>query len=365
MRILLGALALALATPVVGVPAHAAQPDRERPRLVWGEDVVDADQGYRGLDAVNTRVAWIAGGSGLEEGGLGSVRRTNDRGRSWADVTPDTGGDELMFRDVEALSGKVALVLAIGPGEASRVYRTEDAGRHWTETFRNTDEAAFYNCMDFYPDGKRGLAVSDPVDGKFRILRTRDGGKSWKVRPDKGMPDSTGEFNFAASGDCLVIKGRHAWFGSGGAKARVFDSTNFGRTWRATRSTIPTGEAAGVFGLAFRTARQGLAVGGSFETPADADDASATTRDGRRWRNSAGDLPVLGEDAAWLPGLPGSGGHTVLAVGESGETAGTAISRDDGRTWKRFSKLGYHTLDCVDHTCWAAGGNGRVARFRY
>lgn len=176
--------------------------------------------------------------------------------------------------------------------------------------------------------------------------------------PDEGMPDSTGEFNFAASGDCLVTAGNDAWFGSGGADARVFHSTDRGFTWEATDSAIPAGEAGGVFGLAFKNPRQGVAVGGDFAAPADGTDASASTRDGRTWAGG-GDLAHLGEDAAWLFGAR----STIVVVGESGDTAGGSISRDGGRTWNRFSEVGYHTLDCTtDASCWAAGGGGRVGR---
>ena len=52
-----------------------------------------------------------------------------------------------------------------------------------------------------------------------------------------------------------------------------------------------------MFALAFRTPRQGIAVGGDFATRPTVVDAVATTRDGRTWRN-AGDLSHLGEDAA-------------------------------------------------------------------
>ena len=45
----------------------------------WQESVVDADQSFRGLDAVNRRTAWVAGGS-LTEGGPGRVFRTTDGG---------------------------------------------------------------------------------------------------------------------------------------------------------------------------------------------------------------------------------------------------------------------------------------------
>ena len=356
MRILLGALALALAAPVVGPPAHADS----NPRPDWREQVVDAGQSFRGLDAVNRRTAWISGGS-VTEGGPGTVWRTTDGGTTWNDVSPpDTEG--LLFRDVEARNANVALVLAIGPGEASRIYRTRDGGQTWKETFRNTDEAAFYNCMDFANGGRRGLAVSDPVDGKFRILSTDNGGRSWEVLPTDGMPDSTGEANFAASGDCLVIRGKHAWFGSGGAAARIFHSTDRGYTWKASDSTIPSGEAAGVFGLAFKHPRRGLAVGGDFGAPDVAENASAHTRDGARWRNG-GDLEVLAEDAAWLGGRHD---RIVVSTGESGETAGSHLSWDGGRSWLLFSDTGYHTLDCTkDLSCWAAGGGGRAGRIGF
>ncbi|MFC6288219.1 oxidoreductase [Nocardioides sp. GCM10027113] len=364
MRNHLGTLALTLALlpaglAATGTVASAApgddRPDRDRPRdNGWTTAVVDPDQSFRGLDAVNRRTAWVTGGS--VSGGAGRVFRTTDSGGSWTDVTPD-GTDGLMLRDVEARGRDTAVVLAIGPGEASRIYRTTDGGESWTETFRNTDEAAFYNCLDFFPGGKRGLAVSDPVDGRFRVISTRDGGRSWEVLPTEGMPAADGEYNFSASGDCLVIAGRHAWFGTGGEQARVLHSDDRGRTWHATDSGLAAGEAAGVFALAMKNPRRGVLVGGDFAAPADGTGAAAVTRSGGgSWAGGA-DLPHLGEDAAWVQGRRA----TVLAVGEGGGEGGTAISRDGGRTWATWSDEAFHTLDCTrDGACWAAGGGGRV-----
>ena len=351
MRSLLGTLGLALlatATALTTSPAATGAPPA--PDLGWDVTVVDAGQSFRGLDAVDTDTAWVSGGSS-PAGGVGKVYRTTDGGETWQDVSPP-GTEGLSLRDVEAQDADTAVVLSIGPGEASRIFRTTDGGATWTEAFRNAEEDAFYNCLDFYPGGRRGLAVSDPVDGKFRIAATDDGGASWEVLPDDGMPDSTGEANFSASGDCLVIAGRDAWFGSGGSAARVFHSTDRGLTWEATDSTLRAGEAAGVFGLAFRTPRHGVAVGGDFAAPADGTDASAYTRDGRTW--TGGDLAHLGEDASFASRT------LVLVTGESGPTAGSSVSHDGGRTWEQFSTTGFHTLDCVTGGCWAAGGGGRV-----
>jgi len=317
--------------------------------------VIDADQSFRGLDAVDRRTAWVTGGS--VTGGPGRVFRTTDGGRTWEDVSPP-GTEGLLFRDVEARNAEKAVILAIGPGDASRIYRTTDGGATWDAAFVNDDPAAFYDCMAFYPGGRRGLVMGDPVDGKFRILATKDYGRSWTVLPDDGMPEAPTEYGFAASGDCLVTAGRTAYFGTGGGAARIFRSDDHGLTWTATDSTIPAGEAAGVFALAFRTPWQGVAVGGDFAAPADGVDAVATTRNGTSWRN-AGDLSHLGEDVAYLPAHE----NRLIVTGESGDVMGTSVSVDGGRTWTHVSETGYHALDCTrDGSCWAAGGSGRVAR---
>ena len=113
---------------------------------------------------------------------------------------------------------------------------TSDGGHSWHAGFVNSDPNAFYDCMSFWDD-RHGLAMSDPVDGKFRVLSTRNGGRSWSVVDPAGMPPAlAGEFGFAASGTCLVTAGTHdAWIASGGgAKTRVYRTYDRGLTWKAT-----------------------------------------------------------------------------------------------------------------------------------
>lgn len=353
LTVLVPGLALALAVPTSTAARPDAKPGGPDPFRDWSEAVVDADQNFRGLAAVSGKEAWVTGES-LTDGGSARVYRTTDRGDTWVDVSPD-GTEDLSFRDVE-VNGRVAHVLAIGPGEASRIYRSNDGGASWTEAFRNTDEDAFYDCMAFYGGGARGLAVSDPVDGKLRILSTEDRGRTWSVLPSKGMPPSAGEFGFAASGDCLVTAGRSAFLITGGKRSRVLRSDDRGLTWTATASGIPAGEAAGGFAGAFASPRRGIAVGGDFGDAGDTEDTTAYTRDGRTWTGGA-DLEHVGEDVTFLRGT-----RYAVATGDYDGSAGSSITTDGGATWRLVSELGYHVIDCAGKVCWAAGSKGRVGR---
>jgi photosystem II stability/assembly factor-like uncharacterized protein len=302
-----------------------------------------SDQQYRGLDAVDKRVAWVGGSAG-------EVLRTTDGGRTWQDVSPP-GADGLLFRDVEAESERRASVMSIGTGDASRIYTTVDGGRSWRLAFVNDDPDAFYDCMDFFAGGRRGLALSDPVDGKFRIAATDDFGRSWHVLPNAGMPPAVeGEFAFAASGTCLVTSGRDAWFASGGGASRVFHSRDGGHSWTVQAAPIPAAEAGGVFSLAFRNPRQGVMVGGDFTAPENGVDASGFTRDGDTWL-PGGDLSGYRSGVDWLKR------DTLIAVGPTGSD----VSTDGARSWTAFDSAPYDAVDCVHGTCWASGPAGAVA----
>jgi photosystem II stability/assembly factor-like uncharacterized protein len=301
----------------------------------------------RGLSAVSANVAWASGS-------LGTVVRTTDRGATWQKVGPP-GTSSLQFRDIEAFDADHAVILSIGNGTDSRVYVTSDGGAHWALTFTNTDPNAFYDCMTFFND-RRGLALSDPPNGKFRIIATDDGGNSWHVVPSAGMPPALpGEAGFAASGECLVTDhGRRAWFGTGGAaQARVFRSDDGGTTWQVSATPMHSGPTAGIFALAFRGQQHGLAVGGDFLTPTVAPNALALTADGgTSWQLAPGAPGQYRSGAAWV------NGRDAVVVGPSGSD----VSTDQGRTWQRFDNGSFDTVDCSGgNTCWASGQQGRAA----
>jgi photosystem II stability/assembly factor-like uncharacterized protein len=316
------------------------------PAFTWHLTPTGSTARLRGLSAVSARVAWASGS-------LGTVLRTIDAGQSWQQVSP-AGTSALQFRDIEASDADHAVILSIGPGSDSRVYVTSDGGQHWDLTFVNDDPDAFYDCMAFF-DKKHGLALSDPVGGRFRVIVTSDGGRNWHVANGEMPPALPGEFAFAASGECLVTAGgRDAWFASGGgAQARVFHSNDRGENWRVSATPVRSGPTAGIFALAFRDPRHGLAVGGDFTTPSLAPDALALTADGGTSWSLVADAPnEYRSGASWMTG------RVAIVVGPTGSD----VSLDQGRSWRPFDTGSFDTVDCPHgHVCWASGEQGRVA----
>jgi len=333
MKWMTGIVAALLAV-AMAAPANAA------PGLGWRLRATGSDARLRGLSAVNPLVAWASGSAG-------TVLRTTDGGRTWAQVAPQ-GTSTLDFRDIEAFDAQHAVALSIGPGDSSRVYRTDDGGRSWQQTQTNADPNAFYDCMAFF-DQRHGLIVGDPVNGRFEVLATDDGGRSWQVLPSDGMPAAQpGEAGFAASGQCVATSGpKDAWIGSGGgAQSRIYHSADRGRTWHETATPLPSSQSSGVFAVAFRDREHGVAVGGDYSAPTTG--AAATSWDGgRTW--SAATIGGYRSGAAWL-------GGAVIAVGPTGSD----LSLDGGRHWRPFDSGSFDTVDCPN-TCWAAGEHGRVA----
>jgi photosystem II stability/assembly factor-like uncharacterized protein len=330
------------------VAAAAAFVAAGGPGYAWQLTPTGADARFRGVSAVSEDVAWVSGTKG-------TVMRTIDGGATWESVgPPDT--HTLQFRDIEAFDADHAVIMGIGsrPGRF-RFYVTDDGGRHWDLGYRNAEPAAFYDCMTFF-DRDHGLAVSDPINGQFRLLETTDGGHTWNIlRPDI-PPALPGEFMFAASGQCLVDAGDgNAWIGTGGGPvSRVLRTRDGGQTWTASETPIPSGATSGIFALAFRDARHGLAVGGDFNAPTTAPDSLALTNDGGQTWELVADAPnEYRSGADWITDR-----HAVV-VGPTGSD----VSLDKGQTWQPIDEGSFDTVDCTaDGACWAAGEQGRAAR---
>jgi photosystem II stability/assembly factor-like uncharacterized protein len=302
------------------------------------------------VSAVDASVIW-ASGSG------GTYLRTVDGGAAWhAAVVP--GAADLDFRAVHALDRNTAWLMSSGPGDKSRIYKTADAGAHWSLLFSNPDAGGFFDGLAFW-DASRGVVLGDPVGGQFVILTTEDGGKTWTRR--KTPPALANEGAFAASNSTLVARGkREIWFATGGAAAaRVFHSRDGGQTWNVTAAPLLNGAAsAGIFSLGFADRLHGVAAGGDYSKPGDAQGTVAITSDGgHTWLDPSGAHPHGYRSAVvYLDGR-----KLWIAVG----TSGSDMSSDGGQSWKLFDTGAYNAIGAAgSDAVWAVGPSGRVGRLR-
>ncbi|MEN8775254.1 MAG: hypothetical protein ABF382_17035 [Akkermansiaceae bacterium] len=319
----------------------------------WEDQSSGVETSIRALCAVDENVCWFGSGQG-------TVGRTVNGGKSW-ELMVVKGAEELEFRDVEAFDAKCCIAMSVGEGTASRIYKTVDGGKNWKRVYQNRAPKGFFDGIEFW-DAKNGILAGDPVDGRLVILRTSDGGATWDA--GAGTPKMMdGEHAFAASGTHLTVaKGGHVWVGSGGRLARVFYSSDFGKSWTIFDTPIIAGEdSTGIFSLSFKDSQSGVAVGGDYTKEAEGERNAMMTKDGgKSWKVvRKGDLSIFSfrscvryiNDQKW-----------VMAVGPDG----CDISRDGGEHWEVFGNQGFHTFSFGGEmkAIWAAGSDGRIARLR-
>lgn len=321
----------------------------------WTPQSSGTNAEFRGLSAVNASTVWASGTRGR-------VARTTDGGATWK-LDTIAGADSLDLRAIVARSAERAWALSAGPAERgqARIFYT-DNGRTWTQQFATTDSGVFLDAMAFWDD-THGIAMSDPVGGTLYLLATDDGGASWKRLPTENAPPVLkGEAAFAASGTCITVQGTsNVWIGTGGgARARVFRSTDRGRTWHVADTPIYAGGASsGIFSIAFADAHHGVVVGGDYAKPKTPFDNVALTADGgRTWKLAKGPLPPGYMSAVAY--LPNSGGRSLIALG----LAGTARSSDGGQSWAMIDTVAYNSVAFASRDAgWAAGPRGRIAKW--
>ena len=318
-------------------------------------------ENLRGLSTPAPNIAW-AGGT------HGTYLRTTDGGNTWqAAQVPGTGS--LDFRDVEAFSADAAYLLAAGPGDQSRIYKTTDAGKTWSLQFTNKNPKGFFDCMAFWTP-THGIALGDPIDNKFELISTEDGGRHWT--PLTNLPPAiAGEGAFAASGTCITVQGKkNVWFATGGKAARVFHSTDAGKTWTVAETPIVHGpDSAGIFSIAFRDSRHGVIAGGDYQHPEAAGPNLAYTQDaGRTWK-VAPVSPQWYFSAAVFTTACGAAGVSparskrspaIFALG----TAHAACAGTTATQWQKIWDLNLNALSVSPSgEAFAVGPKGLIVRF--
>lgn len=337
-----------LVTSVAAVVLLGLSASRAGAQAEWETLNAGTSASLRGLHAVSDRVVWASGTAG-------TVIHTVDGGASWRlDSIPMASPFDI--RAVHARSEMVAHAAAT----AGRIWRTLDGGKSWSLRYQATDTTVFLDAIAFW-DNRHGIALGDPIGGRFFVLLTDDGGETWREAPVESRPAAVdGEAAFAASGTSLVAMGiGAAWIASGGRVARVHRTVDRGRTWQVSDTPIQGGSGSnGVFSISFATLRDGVAVGGDYRFPDSTRATAAFTRDGGVTWEPARVLPRgyrSGVSTRWRRGTR----VLALAVG----TNGSDYSLDGGVSWTALDATGFNAVAVSPSgVAFAVGDRGRLAR---
>lgn len=312
---------------------------------------------FRGLSAIGGMVLWASGTNG-------TVIRTTDGGEHW-DVRTVAGAEKLDFRGIVAFDAGNAVVMSSGNAEEglARIYATHDSGKNWKLTFENKTKGVFLDGIAFW-DREHGIVLSDPVDGKFTLFATSDGGESWKrIVPEKMPAALPQEGSFAASNSSLVVQGaNNVWFATGGAgTGRVFHSADRGVNWTVAESAISAKSASmGIFSLGFESGTHGVAVGGDYANPGEESGANVnvTSDGGVTWQKmSTGHVPgVYFSSVTYKLAKHCNGPVGLLAGGTRG-----VYEVETGGIWRQVSELNVNVVAQPEAgIVWAVGAKGMV-----
>lgn len=341
-----------------GLYGQDATPSAAPQSKVWELQSSGVDASLRGLCVVDEHVVWASGSSG-------TVIRTADGGATWTKCTVP-GADKLDFRDIQAFDALTCVV--VNAGSPAFIYRTEDGGMTWREVYRNEAPAIFFDAMAFW-DRERGMALSDPQDGRFVLIRTADGGRTWSEAPVGQRPEvHPGEAAFAASGTCMVaFEDQVAWIATGGEhgrdhepSARVFLSEDGGATWTVAATPLASNESSGAFSIGFANINHGVVVGGDYKAAeSNVSNVAITDDTGRTWRKGRGTPPAGYRSGVAVRYL--NFAAQFVAVGPTG----TDVSSDWGDSWRLIDSTPLNAVVFTQdgQAGWAVGPEGTVAKW--
>ncbi|RYZ58080.1 MAG: oxidoreductase [Chitinophagaceae bacterium] len=301
----------------------------------------------RGMSVVNDNVAWVSGSNG-------TVGRTINGGKDWKWFKVSRF-DTADFRDIQAFDATTAIIMVVG--EPAYILRTTDGGESWKVVYENKTKGMFLDGMEFW-NSESGIVIGDPIDGKLFIARTFDGGHSWRAIPEQYRPSAAdGEAIFAASGTSIRALDRdEAVFVTGGKTSKVYI-----RDQKINLPILQGKSSTGAFSIAVwdHQKRNGgkkmIVVGGDYaaDTVASANCFYTTDR-GQTWK--AATKPPSGYKSC----VEYITENEVIACG----TSGVDYSFDGGKNWTQISKEPYHVVLKAKEgkAVYLAGCNGRVAK---
>ncbi len=297
---------------------------------------------FRGLSVVSNSLLWVSGSNG-------TIGRSTDSGKNWKWMKVK-GFEKTDFRDIEAFDEKTAVIM--GVDEPAYILRTTDGGDTWKVAYKNDSKGMFLDAIDFW-DKENGIVVGDPVNGRFFIARTFDGGKTWQNIPEENKPiTDSGEACFAASGtNVRELNKSEPVIISGGLTSHIFISDK-----KILLPILQGKESTGANSIAVKNSKTIIVVGGDFlEKESKKGNCALSVDGGNSWMQ---------------PQTPPSGYRSCVEYLSKDKWItcglnGVDISNDNGMNWKKISDQSFNVCRKAKKgsAVYFAGAGGRIGKF--
>ena len=268
---------------------------------------------------------------GLYGNGTGRIFRTEDGGEHWRLVWRHPG---TYVRTLEFVDDRTAYMGNVGPGyfpnvtDRQPLYVTHDAGTTWAPVATPSGPPVTGLCaLDVLKEQDKVIAIraGGRVGGPATMMESFDAGATWRSR---GMSASTGmilDIRFLDRTTGFIAGASQS--DEEEAHARILKTTDGGATWRAVFDSPRPGD--NTWKLAFPSPRIGYATIMSYKAPSpEARGYVVKTEDGgEHWRRL-----LVTRDHEWVP-------YGINFVSDTrgwvGGATGGFETADGGASWHR------------------------------
>ncbi len=312
----------------------------------------------RGMSIPSDEVIWVSGSNG-------TIGKSVDAGKTWQWIIV-LGLEKKDFRDIEAFDSSTAIAMAVD--NPAIIVKTTDGGTTWKKVFERAREGMFLDAMDFKNE-KEGICIGDPLPAgqtsqkQFYIIRTFDGGSTWKeIASQQRITAQTGEAIFAASGTNISFLNNPDFeyvFVTGGSVSNVHLIARLGKPNKVINIPIAQGkETKGTFSMVTDKQKRMYCIGGDYKSPGDNfSNYSYTTNEGVTWDSAKVRSPFGYRSCIRIINH-----KTLVACGPTG----VDFAANGHKEWKKSSLAGFNVcMVSKGKQVFLAGEKGKIGRLTF